>query len=847
MKTTFKLIPILILFVSCNQYGNSDRQAHITFGPAEAEMRYLGQTPPGTTAELFAPGIVSTDAVELNSVFSPDGREFFFTRLIDGPDETGEYPGTSRSIMHHMVYENGAWSEARPLRLFPDAPDAWAADMAVSPDGQLLYFMGAHPVDADLARNDMNLWVSRRVDDAWSIAEPLPAPVNTEANEVYSSVVADGSLYFDSNRVPLSEGRSTLYRAQRLDDGGFAEPVNIRFPVNGSLRVWDTFVAPDESYMVLTLYDGLYVSFRQADGSWGEPIDLGPEINAEGSEYCPMVTPDGKYLFFSRRHSDPPEGGWPNVVEGNVYWVDMEVVHRLNPGARDDQSLVAHESAFAEARDFDIIETTIAEVHRNVMEGNLTFQELVQMYLDRIDAYDERTGLNAYVVVNPNALQRAIELDEEFARTGQLRPLHGIPIVVKDNYDTHDLQTAAGSLSLKGSLPPVDAFQVRKIREAGAIILGKSNMAEFAFSPYITRSSIHGTTRNPYDLARVPAGSSGGTAAAVAANLALVGLGTDTGNSIRGPSSHTALVGIRSTMGLTSRGGIVPLYLRNDIGGPMTRTVEDAVRVLEVIAGHDPKDPVTEASKGKVEDSYLKFLDSDGLQGARIGLFRYYHEQETTDPEVKRLTERAFEELSRLGAVTVEMDIPGYEEMTHGKDGQEEWRLWCDTFHYDLNNYLETLGPDRSFRNLEEIVASGLYLAYIHEELKYALAHDLEPEKRDCVNVRDAPKNVEFRNAVMAAMDRAQVDAFVYPTWSNQPRKIGDMDSPAGNNSQHLSPHTGMPAITVPTGFTRDHAMPTGMTFITREFEEGRLIRYAYAYEQGTRHRSPPALFGPLK
>jgi amidase len=511
------------------------------------------------------------------------------------------------------------------------------------------------------------------------------------------------------------------------------------------------------------------------------------------------------------------------------------------------QGLVVHGPAFAKSNDFDIVETTIADVHRHVREGNLTFRELVQMYLERIDAYDGTRGLNAYVVVNPNALNRAIELDAEFMRTGQLRPLHGIPVVVKDNYDTHDLQTAGGSLSLKGSLPPDDAFQIQKLREAGAIVLGKSNMAEFAFSPYVTRSSIHGTTRNPYDLIRVPAGSSGGTAAAVAANLALVGLGTDTGNSIRGPSSHTALVGIRSTMGLTSRDGIIPLYLRNDIGGPMTRTVEDAVRVLEVIAGHDPKDPATEASKGKVEDSYLKFLDKDGLQGARIGLFRYHLEQQTTDPEVKRLTERAFEELSRLGAVTIEMDIPGYEEMTHGKDRQEEWRLWCDTFRYDLDNYLETLGPDRPFRNLEEIVTSGLYLAYIEEELQFALAHDLEPEKRDCVSVRDAPKNVEFRNAVNAAMDRAQVDALVYPTWSNQPRKIGDIDSPAGNNSQHLSPHTGMPAITVPTGFTDDHGMPTGMTFIAREFEEGKLIRYVYAYEQGTRHRRPPALFGPLK
>jgi hypothetical protein len=329
----------LIILPACTETGDlrtAERTA-VTAEP-EAAYRYLGQTPPGDTPELFAPGVINTEAVELNSVFSPDGREFFFTRLIEGPDEQEGYPGKTRPILHHMVYTDGAWTEPRPLRLFPDAPHAWAADMAVSPDGQLLYFMGAHPVDADVTRSDLNLWVSRRLNDAWSVAEPLPEPVNSRSNEIYSSVVADGSLYFNSNRPDLTEVRSNFYRAQRLVDGGFAEPVNVGWSVDGQLWVGDTFVAPDESYMVLTAvhpsgYGGgdLYVSFRQVDGDWSEPINLGPDVNSEDLEYCPMVTPDGKYLFFSRRRSDPPDSGWAGVVEGDVYWVDASVIERLRP------------------------------------------------------------------------------------------------------------------------------------------------------------------------------------------------------------------------------------------------------------------------------------------------------------------------------------------------------------------------------------------------------------------------------------------------------------------------------------------------------------------------------------
>lgn len=489
---------------------------------------------------------------------------------------------------------------------------------------------------------------------------------------------------------------------------------------------------------------------------------------------------------------------------------------------------------------FKIEETTIAQIHQAMKAGQLTSRQLVESYLKRIEAYDKSTNLNAIVVVNPNAIKRAKELDDEFKSTGKLRPLHGIPIIVKDNYDTHDLQTAAGSIALKGSLPPDDAFQVKKIREAGAIVLAKSNMAEWAFSPYVTESSILGTTRNPYDLERVPAGSSGGTAAAVAANLGVIGLGTDTGNSIRGPSSHNCLVGIRSTMGLTSRDGIIPLYLRNDIGGPMCRTAEDAVRVFEVIAGYDPADPITEHGRGKKSDHYTRFLDRDGLKGASIGVFRTYIETESIDPEVKALMEKAITDLRRLGARIVDpFVIPDFDELRRG--------LWSNHFQYDVNNYLASLGEKAPYKTIEEIFNAGLYSPYIEGRLKRALGEDTPPEERDPPSLdlfRD-PRNIRFREAVLKAMDDQGVDAIVFPTWSNPPRKVGDMDSPAGDNSQILSPHTGLPAITVPMGFTYGH-LPAGLQIIGKLFGEPELIKFAYAYEQGTRHRKPPDGFPPL-
>ncbi len=486
---------------------------------------------------------------------------------------------------------------------------------------------------------------------------------------------------------------------------------------------------------------------------------------------------------------------------------------------------------------FTVEEATIADIHSAIKAGHITCRQLVEYYFNRIEFYDQSTGLNSIVVINPNAIKRADELDIEFKQTQRLHPLHGIPIIVKDNYETKDLQTTGGSLAFKGFIPPDDAFQVRKLRESGAIILAKSNMAEWAFSPMQTESSIAGTTRNPYDLERVPAGSSGGTAAAVAVNFGTVGLGTDTGNSIRGPSSHCCLVGIRSTMGLTSRDGIIPLYLRNDIGGPMARTVEDAVKILEVIAGYDPADPVTKNNKDKIPDSYMKFLDREGLRGARIGVFRYYTDKPTTDPQMIGLLEKAIGDMKAQGAEIVDpFVIPEFEELT--KD------IWCDMFQHDLNHYLDSLGDKAPFKTLADIVNTGHYSPSIEKRLERALKVPITADPM-CKDLYNEPRNITFREAVLNAMDEHQLDAIVYPTWSNPPRKIGDKESPAGDNSQLIPPHTGFPAITVPMGFTYDN-LPAGLQIVGRLFAEPVIIKIAFAYEQATKRRRPPEKFPPL-
>lgn len=491
---------------------------------------------------------------------------------------------------------------------------------------------------------------------------------------------------------------------------------------------------------------------------------------------------------------------------------------------------------------FNVVGATIADTQAAIRDGRTTCRAVVQAYLDRIQGYDQKPidglRLNAIVTINPDALKEADACDRRFRATHTLPPLGGIAVLIKDNYDTRGLQTTGGSLAMKGFVPQQDATMVAKLRAAGAILLAKTNMAEWAFSPYLTASSIAGITRNPYDLTRVPAGSSGGTAAAVAASLGESGLGTDTGNSIRGPSSHNDLVGIRPTIGLTSRAGIIPLFAHNDVGGPMARSVADAAALLTVLAGPDPRDPVTQLAASHPHVDYTQSLDRHGLRGARIGVFRSYFETPQTDPEVKAVTEAALKTLQAEGAILVDpFTIPDEKKL--------EANLWCGDFEADLNAYLAA-HPNAPYHDLKSIVASGLYLPYIEEEIKDSIAPPKPDDRRSpCPDVyHDAPK-IAFRDALTAAMQQNHLDAIVYPTWSNPPRKVGDMESPAGDNSQVLSPQTGFPAITVPMGFTHG-SLPAGLTFLGPAFSEATLIRYVYDFEQTVKMRKDPPLFPPL-
>jgi amidase len=479
-------------------------------------------------------------------------------------------------------------------------------------------------------------------------------------------------------------------------------------------------------------------------------------------------------------------------------------------------------------------ELTISEIHQAFQKGDFSAEELTQAYLDRIDALD--SSLNSISVTNPEALTVAKKLDEEFAKTGKLRPLHGIPLIVKDNINTVGLPTTAGSLALADFYPEEDAFIIKKLVEAGAIILAKSNMAEWAFSPMHSESSTVGTTRNPYNLDHVPAGSSGGTGASIAANFGTIGLGTDTGNSIRGPSSHNALVGFRTTLGLVSREGIVPLYLRNDVVGPMCRTVEDATKVLEAMAGTDSKDPITSFSEGKIPTNYAQFLQKDGLKGARIGVFRTLSEKDT-DPEISSLFNQSLKDMVALGAVLVDsVEIPGFEELASDQ--------WCPTFRNDLEDFLQTYVKRDTMKFIEDVLRIGSNSDYTRARIESLGKNTLRrgnPEI-NCGDAFEDVRRIAFREAIEKVMDSLKLDALVYPSWNNKPARIDRFQEEyLGDNSQIIAPHSGQPAFTVPMGFTSGN-LPAGLQFLGKMWSEPTLIRLVYSYEQGTKHRKTPVL-----
>jgi len=492
---------------------------------------------------------------------------------------------------------------------------------------------------------------------------------------------------------------------------------------------------------------------------------------------------------------------------------------------------------------YSLIESSIATAHSAIKDNVTNCEAITRQFIKRIKVYDKSTSLNSIILINNNAVNRSKTLDTEYQKTKQLRALHCIPVILKDNFDTEDMPTQAGSIALKGSLPKDDAFMVKRLREAGAIIIAKSNMGEWAFSPYNTISSTLGETRNAYNLEHVPAGSSGGTASAIAASFGIIGMGTDTGNSIRGPASHLALVGIRSTMGLTSRDGVVPLVLNRDIAGPLTRSVADAAKTFNVIAGYDLADPITHNVYAKKKVDYTLYLNKESLKGVRLGVIREMFESELADFEVLDLMEQAIRDLKAAGAIIVDpVSIKGFKKLSEATG-------FCSRFRFDLNNYLKNSATDSTpIKSFQNIVDQALFSERNLENIQWAASVTIAPQKMQppCIDVQGDPRRRQFLDAVVNAMNAQNVDALIYPSWSNPPRKIADSNSPHGNNSPVIAPHTGQPAITVPMGYTQGN-LPAGLQFLARPYDDARLFGYAFAYEQQTQHRKPPALFPAIK
>ena len=496
--------------------------------------------------------------------------------------------------------------------------------------------------------------------------------------------------------------------------------------------------------------------------------------------------------------------------------------------------------AVAGAQGFQLLEATIADVHGAFASGELTCRTLVQAYLDRIEAYD-RTGpnLNAIQVVNPRALERADELDAAYAESGPVGPLHCIPVLLKDQVETRDLPTTYGSALFDGFMSRRDATIVVRMRASGALILAKTNMGEFA-SRYV--GSAFGIIRNAYDPTRNPSGSSGGTGAGIAANFGMVGIGEDTGGSIRGPAAVHALVGLRPTLPLVSRFGMMPANPSSDTLGPMTRTVRDAALLLDAIAGYDANDPITAYTVGHVPDSYAAGLDTDALRGARIGVIRESMDPKT-DPnaddykQVRALIDQALGDMRALGATVVDpVDIAGLEsaQRAYTTNNFETERA--------MNGYLAE-HENAPVKTVRDILVSGVVTPWRARGLINVVGQSTtDPGYLTILRVRE-----ELRRSVLTAMADNDVDALVYATFDHQTTVIAadaltnanTQDAYARGNNRFLSPATGFPALTLPAGLTGD-GLPIGLEMLGRPFTEETLFRLGYAYEQGTQRREPP-------
>jgi amidase len=481
---------------------------------------------------------------------------------------------------------------------------------------------------------------------------------------------------------------------------------------------------------------------------------------------------------------------------------------------------------------FDVMEQSIEDLQRAMQEGKVTSRELVDLYLARIEAYDQQgPALNAIVATNPRARDAAAMLDDERS-AGRVRgPLHGIPVLVKDNYETIEMPTAAGSLALAAFHPKRDAYLVRRLKDAGAVILAKTNMHELA-SGITTVGSRFGQTRNPYDLDRNPGGSSGGTGAAVAANFAAAGMGSDTCGSIRNPASHNNLVGLRGTQGLSSRTGIVPLSSTQDIGGPIARTIADLALMLDATVGVDTDDAQTAWSAGHIPSSYRAGLRADVIAGARLGVIRSLFGSAPEDQEVTRVVNRALDSMKKAGADINDVVVPGLDDLL-----RDSSMINAD-FKFDFAEYLAR-SDNPPVRSLAEILDRGLY----HAALESAFRMRNSVEARDTDQSRRARiKRTAIRQAVEAVLTEHRLVALVYPTLRRKPARIGDGQS--GSTCQ-LSAHSGLPALGVPAGFSDDD-VPIGIDLLGAAFSEPQLLSLGYAIERTLNLRRPPFSTPPL-
>ncbi|MGG1949187.1 amidase [Trinickia sp. NRRL B-1857] len=475
---------------------------------------------------------------------------------------------------------------------------------------------------------------------------------------------------------------------------------------------------------------------------------------------------------------------------------------------------------------YDVTEKSVQQLHAALSSGQVTASQLVQGYIDRIDAFD-RGGprLNSVVVLNPSALDEAAALDAERSAKGMRGPLHGIPILIKDNVDVAGLPTSGGSLAFANLYPESDAFLVQKLRAAGAIVLGKTTMHELA-AGVTNASSLTGFTRNPYDPRRVPGGSSGGTAAAVAASFAAVGIGSDTCGSLRLPASCQSLYTLRLTRGLASRSGMMPLSTTQDIPGPLARTVADLAIVLDAIVGADPADASTVDVQRHLPRSYLTGIRAHALAGLRIGVLPQLFGNAADEVEVSELARQALYRMEALGAKLIEVDIPDLEPLMRASN------VIAHEFRFALAGYLRRY-PASAIGSLGEVIAAGLH----HEQLDAVLKVRNAAQESDSEAYREAiAQQAKLREIVEACMARHGVDVLAYPALRRKPTLIGEI-LPADNSQ--LGPGTGLPSVVMPAGWTRD-ALPVGIELMGLRYAEQDLLSYASHWEAQGWTRVPP-------